>query len=49
MIGSKIDLKKEMDDLEDTKKMYQSAYPDIPVWSQLGKKKKAPKAALPTT
>jgi len=38
-----------MVELEDIKKMYQSAFPDNPVWSQLVKKKKAPKAALPTT
>jgi hypothetical protein len=39
-----------MDELEDIKLMYKSAFPENPVWAQLSKKKKkvAPKTAAET-
>ena len=40
MLSTKDGLKQEMDELEDIKSMYKSAFPENPVWAQLSKKKK---------
>ncbi len=40
MLASKELLLKEMANLEDIKAMYKKANPDLPVWSEISKKKK---------